>query len=77
MRRQRATVVLNRIDLELYADEDRREYQTEWTHSEQLTFDELGCTIEWGSDPYSSFVPWTSVLRIDRAPCNCVECSKA
>lgn len=77
MTRRRVTVVLNRIDLDLFEDEQRRVYDQEWTHKGDVTSDELGVTIRWGNDPYESFVPWTSVLRIDEAPCTCMECEKA
>jgi hypothetical protein len=74
MRRQRVTVVLNRLNLDLYEEEERRVFESEWTHAEDFSVDEIGVTITWGNDPYESFVPWSSVLRIDRAPCTCMEC---
>jgi hypothetical protein len=76
MRRRRVTVVLNRVDLELFEEEERRVYESEWTHEGDLSSDELGVTITWGTDPYESFIPWTSVLRIDERPCTCMECEK-
>ena len=76
MRRRRVTVILNRADLHVFEEEERREYLSEWTHVGDLSSDELGVTVTWGNDPYESFIPWTSVLRIDEAPCQCMECER-
>lgn len=77
MRRRRVTVILNRVDLDIFEEEERRAYLSEWTHVGDLSSDERGVTITWGNDPFESFVPWASVLRIDEGPCQCMECEKA
>lgn len=74
MRRRRVTVVLNKLDFD--AGEEQLGYFSEWTHVGDLSSDEIGVTITWGNDPYTSFIPWGSVLRVDEAPCGCIECER-
>jgi len=73
MRHERVTITLNRIDLEPFGEEELRVYAGEWAHAIDVQVDELGITIDEGRK-YTSFFPWTSVLRVDREPCRCSEC---
>lgn len=69
MARTRVTVILNRT----YPDEPQ--YMSEWQHEDGYCQDEGGVTITWEGTSESSFFPWTSILRVDREPCDCMECS--
>jgi hypothetical protein len=47
----------------------------EWVHPEAYSDDERGVLLDWGGGA-SSFFPWTSVLRVERERCRCVECKR-
>lgn len=77
MRKTRVTVTIRQRvgDYEVY---DNGGYTTEWVHDEDFgayTPDELGVRLDW-SGGARTFVPWHSVIRVDYAPCNCMECQQ-
>jgi hypothetical protein len=43
-----------------------------WLHEPYLERNEFGVWLEWGDE--RTFVPWSSVVRIDVAPCLCSRC---
>ncbi len=44
----------------------------DWGHEDDVELGELGL---WIRDIYSrTFIPWSSVVRVDYEPCRCAEC---
>ena len=72
MRHTRVTVTLNRQGLE---PGEEPGYLSEWVHEDGYTFDEEGVRLDW-HDGVESYVPWTSVLRVDWEPCDCFDCQR-
>ena len=71
---RRATVVIRQHDPE--TDHEDKLYR-EWTHAAQLDRDEYGVTLHWpGLQEVETFVPWSSVVRIDIEPCDCFDCRR-
>ena len=68
----RVTVVLNRRQLD---EGEEPGYLTEWAHEADYSTDEDGCRLDWGGG-VESYFPWTSVLRVDWAPCDCFTCRR-
>ena len=64
----RVTVTLNRLD-----PGDESVFLKEWVHEDGYSSDELGVGLSWGGWE-EIFAPWSSVLRVDREPCDCSEC---
>lgn len=72
--RTRATVVIRQPDPD--ADPGTDGLYREWVHKAQLEQDEFGVTLHWDSENVHSFVPWSSVVRLDFEPCWCTECQR-
>ena len=73
MNRQRITVTLICFD-PAYEDPP---FAQEWVHEDGYSSDEQGCRLSWedgGGD--ETYIPWTSVLRVDWSRCDCMECKE-
>lgn len=71
-RPRRASGILNRRELD---PDEEPDYLSEWVHEDGYSTDEDGVRLDW-HDGIESYVPWTSVLRVDFSPCECFECQR-
>lgn len=69
MTRTRVTVTLNRVDIE-----DDSVLLSEWVHADGYSSDENGVRLSWGHG--ETYVPWSSILRVDWDPCECLTCRR-
>jgi hypothetical protein len=51
------------------------ELMAEWVHEDEYVADELGVTLRW-TDAEETFIPWTTVLRVDWDRCRCMDCKE-
>lgn len=65
----RVTVILVCFD----PANDDHPYAAEWVHEDGYTSDEDGVRLVWGAGD-ETYIPWSSVLRVDWARCDCMEC---
>ena len=72
MRHTRVTVILNRPQLDPREEPD---YLAEWVHGDGYTEGDDGVRLDWHHGT-ESYVPWTSVLRVDWERCACFECER-